>query len=64
MIEPVIPLDRSLQRNKAVFATSSMDMLRPNGAVAEGAEEAMKGRGGLRAQILSDGILRPEPVTA
>ena len=33
-----------------------------NGAVAEGAEEAMKGRGGLRAKILSTGTLRPDPV--
>lgn len=32
-----------------------------NGAVAEGAEEAMKGRGGLRAKILTSGTLRPEP---
>jgi MOSC domain-containing protein YiiM len=29
-----------------------------NQAFAEGAEEAMKGRGGLRAKILSDGLLR------
>ncbi len=29
-------------------------------AVAEGAEEAMRGRGGLRVRILSDGILREE----
>jgi len=29
-----------------------------NGAVAEGAEEAMKGRGGLRAKILTSGTLR------
>ncbi len=35
-----------------------------NGAVAEGAEEAMKGRGGLRAKILTGGTLHPEPVTA
>ncbi len=33
-----------------------------NGAVAEGAEEAMKGRGGLRAKILSNGTLRPDHV--
>ena len=32
-----------------------------NGAVAEGAEEAMKGRGGLRAKIRTSGTLRPEP---
>ena len=31
-----------------------------NGAVAEGAEEAMEGRGGLRAKILTSGTLRPE----
>lgn len=31
-----------------------------NQAFAEGAEEAMKGRGGLRARILSTGILRRE----
>lgn len=31
-----------------------------NQAFAEGAEEAMKGHGGLRARILSDGILRRE----
>jgi MOSC domain-containing protein YiiM len=30
-----------------------------NGAVAPGAEDFLKGRGGLRARILSDGILRP-----
>jgi MOSC domain-containing protein YiiM len=35
-----------------------------NGAIAEGAEEAMKGRGGLRAKILTGGTLRPEPATA
>ncbi|MCP4846517.1 MAG: MOSC domain-containing protein [Verrucomicrobiaceae bacterium] len=29
-----------------------------NGAVAEGAEKAMKGRGGLRAKILTSGTLR------
>lgn len=29
-----------------------------NQAFAEGAEEAMKGNGGLRAKILSDGVLR------
>jgi MOSC domain-containing protein YiiM len=29
-----------------------------NQAFAEGAEEAMKGHGGLRAKILSDGVLR------
>ena len=29
-----------------------------NHAFAEGAEEALRGRGGLRAKILSDGILR------
>jgi MOSC domain-containing protein YiiM len=29
-----------------------------NQAFAEGAEEALKGHGGLRAKILSDGILR------
>lgn len=32
-----------------------------NGAVAEGAEEALKGRGGLRAKVLSAGTLRPQP---
>lgn len=31
-----------------------------NQAFAEGAEEAMKGRGGLRARILTSGILRRE----
>ena len=31
-----------------------------NQAVAEGAEESLKGRGGLRAKILSSGTLRPE----
>lgn len=31
-----------------------------NSAFAEGAFESMKGRGGLRARILSDGILRAE----
>lgn len=35
-----------------------------NGAVAEGAEEAMKGQGGLRAKITRGGTLRPEPVPA
>ena len=29
-----------------------------NQAFAEGAEQAMKGRGGLRAKVLSDGVLR------
>ena len=29
-------------------------------AVADGAEEAMRGRGGLRVRILSDGVLREE----
>ncbi|HIG84634.1 MAG TPA: molybdenum cofactor biosysynthesis protein [Verrucomicrobia bacterium] len=29
-----------------------------NGAVAPGAEDAMKGRGGLRAKILTSGVLR------
>jgi MOSC domain-containing protein YiiM len=33
-------------------------------AVAPGAEEFLKGRGGLRARILSDGILRVEAVNA
>ena len=32
-----------------------------NGAIAEGAEEAMKGRGGLRAKILTNGILKKSP---
>ena len=32
-----------------------------NGAIAEGAEEAMKGRGGLRAKILTDGRLKKSP---
>ena len=32
-----------------------------NGAFHEGAEAALKGRGGLRARILSDGVLRAEP---
>ena len=32
-----------------------------NGAVAEGAEEALENRGGLRAKILSDGTLRADP---
>ncbi len=31
-----------------------------NGAFHEGAEAALKGRGGLRARILSDGVLRAE----
>lgn len=31
-----------------------------NGAFCEGAEEALAGKGGLRAKILSDGILRRE----
>lgn len=31
-----------------------------NQAFAEGAEEALKGRGGLRASILTDGVLRVE----
>ena len=31
-----------------------------NQAFAEGAEEALRGRGGLRARILSDGVLREE----
>ena len=35
-----------------------------NGAIAEGAEEAMKGRGGLRAKILSTGTLRAESAPA
>jgi len=30
-------------------------------ALAPGAEEALKGRGGLRARILQDGVLRPGP---
>ena len=34
-----------------------------NEAVAPGAEELMKGRGGLRARILSDGMLRCGPAT-
>ena len=29
-------------------------------AFAPGAEEALKGRGGLRAKVLSDGVLRPD----
>jgi hypothetical protein len=29
-----------------------------NQAFAEGAEEALKGRGGLRARILTDGVIR------
>jgi MOSC domain-containing protein YiiM len=32
-----------------------------NRAFAEGAEAALKGRGGLRARILTDGILRVDP---
>jgi MOSC domain-containing protein YiiM len=32
-----------------------------NAALAPGAELLMKGRGGLRAMILTDGCLRPEP---
>ena len=32
-----------------------------NQAFAEGAEEAMKGHGGLRAKILSDGVLKKSP---
>ena len=35
-----------------------------NSAIAEGAEEAMRDRGGLRAKILSTGPLRAEPVAA
>ena len=31
-----------------------------NQAFHEGAEEAMQGRGGLRAKVLSDGTLRAE----
>lgn len=31
-----------------------------NGAVAEGAEEALKGHGGLRAKVISSGTLRPD----
>ena len=31
-----------------------------NGAVAPGAEDAMKGRGGLRAKILTSGVLRKD----
>jgi hypothetical protein len=31
-----------------------------NQAFAEGAEEALKGYGGLRAKILSDGVLRKD----
>jgi len=31
-----------------------------NGAFCEGAEAALKGRGGLRAKILTDGVLRVE----
>lgn len=31
-----------------------------NGAVAEGAESALEGRGGLRAKVLSTGTLRPD----
>ena len=32
-----------------------------NTAFAPGAEEALKGRGGLRAKVLSDGVLRVSP---
>jgi len=32
-----------------------------NSAFAEGAEAAMDGRGGLRAKVLTDGVLRSEP---
>jgi MOSC domain-containing protein YiiM len=35
-----------------------------NQAFAEGAEEAMKGHGGLRAKILSSGILSKSPASA
>ena len=35
-----------------------------NEALAEGAHEFMKGMGGLRAKILTDGELRPDPVPA
>ncbi len=35
-----------------------------NGVVAAGAEEAMKGRGGLRAKILSTGSLKPDAAPA
>lgn len=34
-----------------------------NQAFAEGAHEWLKGRGGLRVRILTDGLLRREPVT-
>ncbi len=34
-----------------------------NQAFGEGAEEELKGRGGLRARVLRDGILRPGEVT-
>jgi hypothetical protein len=32
-----------------------------NQAFAPGAEAALKNRGGLRAKILTDGLLRPDP---
>jgi MOSC domain-containing protein YiiM len=35
-----------------------------NRAIGEGAEAFLKGRGGLRARILTDGILRSSPVPA
>ncbi len=35
-----------------------------NQAFCEGAEEALRGRGGLRARILSSGTLRADPVTS
>ena len=35
-----------------------------NGVVAEGAEEAMKGRGGLRARILTNGNLKKSSITS
>ena len=34
-----------------------------DGAFGPGAEVALRGRGGLRAEILSDGVLRTEPET-